>query len=67
MKPSSRKRHSHSPVGILCPASLIALLLAAVSCGQTGPLTLPGPAAPASPTAEPDADAEEDQTEQNER
>jgi predicted small lipoprotein YifL len=61
---------SRMPPGILRAASLAALLLAVTSCGQTGPLTLPGAEAPAgTPTAPPAdaADAEEDQTEQDER
>jgi hypothetical protein len=47
-----------------------ALFCAATSCGQTGPLTLPGPTAPASTGTAPPADAaeaEDDQTEQDER
>jgi predicted small lipoprotein YifL len=57
------------PLGILRAASLAAFLLGAVSCGQTGPLTLPGPETPASAPAPPAdaAAAEEDQTEQDER
>jgi hypothetical protein len=59
-----------SSLGILRVASLTVVLLGAVSCGQTGPLTLPGPTTPASTGATPPADAadaEEDQTEQDER
>lgn len=67
MKRSSFKRREHSPFGTLRSASLIALVLTVTSCGQTGPLTLPGPDAPASTPAGVDADTEEDQTEQDER
>jgi predicted small lipoprotein YifL len=58
-----------SSLRILRVASLTVVLLGAVSCGQTGPLTLPGPATPATGAAPPaDADdTEEDQTEQDER
>jgi predicted small lipoprotein YifL len=62
------------PLGILRAMGLAAFFVAATGCGQTGPLTLPGPAAPASTPAgapaapaDTDAAAEEDQTEQDER
>jgi predicted small lipoprotein YifL len=58
------------PLRILRAATLAALLLGAVSCGQTGPLTLPERAPPASTGAAPPAEAdaaEEDQTERDER
>jgi predicted small lipoprotein YifL len=66
---SARRKPLGPALGIVRAASLAAALLAAASCGQTGPLTLPGPATPASTDPAPtDAtDAEEDQTEQDER
>jgi predicted small lipoprotein YifL len=54
-------------LGILRAAGLAAMLLGVVSCGQTGPLTLPGPASTGSTSPADAADAEEDQTEQDER
>jgi predicted small lipoprotein YifL len=66
---SARRKRLGPVLSIARAASLAAALLAAASCGQTGPLTLPGPATPASTDPAPtDAtDAEEDQTEQDER
>jgi predicted small lipoprotein YifL len=67
---SARRKRLGPVLSIARAASLAAALLAAASCGQTGPLTLPGPATPAStdPAAPTDAaDTEEDQTEQDER
>jgi predicted small lipoprotein YifL len=66
---SARRKRLGPVLSIARAASLAAALLAAASCGQTGPLTLPGPATPAStdPAPTDPTDAEEDQTEQDER
>jgi predicted small lipoprotein YifL len=67
---SGARQRLRAPLGMFRVAGLTAFLLGVVSCGQTGPLTLPGPATPASTEAAPPADAapdEEDQTEQDER
>jgi predicted small lipoprotein YifL len=66
---SARRKRLGPVLSIARAASLAAALLAAASCGQTGPLTLPGPATPASTDPAPTnaTDAEEDQTEQDER
>jgi predicted small lipoprotein YifL len=64
---SGARQRLCAPLGIFRVAGLTALLLGVVSCGQTGPLTLPGPASTeAAPPADAAAD-EEDQTEQDER
>ena len=66
----SLKHLLRSPAGILRTACAALVLLAATSCGQTGPLALPGQASPPSSSAEPPADVaddEEDQSEQDER
>jgi predicted small lipoprotein YifL len=69
MRHASQKRRPRSPLTTLRAPVLAVLLLAAASCGQTGPLTLPGSAPPATGEAPPGAaeETEEDQTESDER
>ena len=45
--------------GTLRALGMAGMLLGAAGCGQTGPLTLPGPAASPSTSAAPPADADE--------
>ncbi|HEY7672971.1 MAG TPA: lipoprotein [Gammaproteobacteria bacterium] len=70
MKRGSVKRYLRSSLAALRSPLLAALLLAATGCGQTGPLTLPEPAAPMSTSGTPPADAaadEDDQSDSDER